>query len=257
MMEYDLFDIGNEDNEITENEQELLLMNLNDELLKESIEEQVKNPSANFFEKTNYIDIFETRYNYIVERFSETPDLIQSVIHVRYEFFKHIFDLVCERYGLELDDPSGEENMYIMTRVLYEFLIINYIDNVKAFVLQFIRNNKKSLAEQFYERNRRVESTTLRKTIKNPNDVVILSSMYKIIDEIVSIDHDLDTVLNYIISSDEAEYNNYFMNKYFIEEDTLVGDGFVKVFLSVLERDNDNFVRMVNEIQLEYLHQIQ
>ena len=255
-MEYDLMDIGSEENDLTPNEQDLLLTNLNDELLIESIEEQIEKPASSFYEKTNYIDIFETRYNYIKDRFGETPDLIKAVTDVRFEFFRKVFALIKNHYGLEVVDPDGDENMYIMTKVLYEFLILDYIENVKTFVIQFIKENKKALATQFYEKNRRVESTTLRKTVKNPNDVIILSSMYKIIDEIVSIEHTVENMLRYIVSNDEAEYNNYFMNKYFIEDDILVSEILVKRFLSILNRNNDNFIRMVNEIQMEYLQQI-
>ena len=47
-------------------------------------------------------------------------------------------------------------------------------------------------------------------------------NMYKVIDYIVSLDLDTTTILRYIIQDDEAEFNNYFMDKYFLQDEVLV-----------------------------------
>ena len=256
MLEYDLNDIGDEENNLDLNERQMLLLSLNDDLLIDSIEEQINNPSSVFYEKSNYVEVFEDRYKYIVERFKDIPDLLQEVSECRSIFYGKVFNLVANHYGIELDTDTNENNMYIMTKVLYEFLVLNYTDNVKAFVLQYISLNKKPLAQEFASEKTKLDASSARKLAKNPNDVIILTNMYKVIDYIVSLELSVTEILRYIITDDESEFNNYFMNQYFIQEEVLESNKFTRVFCSILRRENDNFIRIVNEIQLDYLQSI-
>ena len=178
MLEYNLDDIGDEEDNLDLNERQLLLLSLNDDLLIESIEEQIKNPSMVFFEKNNYVEIFEDRYKYITERFKDIPDLLENVNDCRGTFYGKVFRLISDYYELELDNDANDNNVYIMTKVLYEFLVLNYTDNVKAFVLQYIYMNKKALVQLFGETGKKLDSTSARKITKNPNDVAIITNMY-------------------------------------------------------------------------------
>ena len=253
MMEYDLEEIGNEDGSLEANEQELLLLNLTDELLVESITDQINNPSSIFYDKSNYLDTFNTRYNYINTRFKDVPDLLQAVKEAKSEFYANVFKQICDKFGLTLDEDINENDMYVMTTVLYEFLVINYVDNVTGFVIQYILNNKKSIIENFANKDKKLENISLNKKVKNSNDVIILASMYKIVEHIISLGLTTNDILRYIISADEGEFNNYFMNKYFVQEEVITSTKFDDVFFSVLNKENDSYMRMINEIQMEYL----
>lgn len=252
-MEYDFLDVGTEDNTLESNEQELLLINMTDELLIESINEQIESPHSIFYETTNYIDVFETRYKYLSERFRDTPDFINSLVEARHQFFLDIFNKIKKKFDFEVDEFETEDNMYIMTRVLYEFLILEYVPNIKNFVLQYINVNRKSLVATFETKTKNLDSISLKKVLKNKADAIIIANLYSIIEDLTAIDFSTEDVLSYIVSYDESEYNNYFMNKYFIEDKALVSNKFTGKFLSVLKKGNDNYHRIVNEIQLELL----
>lgn len=253
MLDYDFDEIGTEDDDLDLNEQKLLLLKLNDELLIESIDEQINRPMTLYCEKTNYLDIFDDRYKYIVERFKDVPDLLLQVAEVREDFYGTIFEKICKKFDLELDDMTNDNNIYIMTKVLYEFLILYYIDNVKAYVKQYIIRNKRSLVERFGG-EKKLDLTAMKKSVKNSANAIIITSMYKIIELICDTREDsIKNVLELIISEDEAEFNNYFMKKYFIEEEVLTSDKFNEVFFSILNPNGDFFMRIVNEIQLDFI----
>ena len=103
-MDYDFGCIGTEEDTLDQNEQELILMNLTDELLMENITEQIQRPHTIFYEKTNFIEIFEERYKYICERFKDTPDLILSVKEARTQFYQKIYKMISEKFKFTLDD---------------------------------------------------------------------------------------------------------------------------------------------------------
>ena len=256
MLDYDFDEIGTEDDDLDLNEQKLLLLKLNDELLIESIDEQINNPMSLYCEKTNYLDIFDDRYKYIVERFKDIPDLISQVAEVREDFYGTIFEKICQKFDLELDDITNDNNIFIMTKVLYEFLILYYIDNVKAYVKQYIIRNKRSLVERFGG-EKKLDLAAMKKSVKNSANAIIITSMYKIIESICA-DKEISVkqVLELIVSEDEAEFNNYFMKKYFIEEEVLTSDRFNGIFFSILNPNGDCFMRLVNELQLEYIQSL-
>lgn len=252
-MDYDLMDIGTEDDFLDENEQKLVLMNLTDELLVENITEQIKNPHTIFYQQTNYLDIFEERYKYICERFKDTPDLIASVQEARTSFFQKVYKLIAEKFNCSIDGIEEDLNMFLLTRVMYEFMILNYVDNVKKFVLQYISINKKSLAKN-YNKVKNLDVTALKKTLRNEADILVIANIYNVVENIINLDLGIDDICKYIIDDDQSEYNNYFINKYFIEDQVLISDSFSDVFLSILKKDNDQYYKMISEIQLALLH---
>lgn len=252
-MEYDFLDIGTDENTLESNEQDLLLMNLTDELLIENIEEQIKSLNSIFYENTNYIDVFENRYKYLLERFRDTQDFINDLTESRQQFFLNIFNKIKEKFNLQIDTFEIEDNLYIMTRVLYEFLILDYMTNIKNFVLQYINVNRKSLLTTYENKIKNLDSVSLKKVLKNKNDAIIIANLYNIIDDLSNIEFTTENILSYIVSCDESEYNNYFMNKYFIEDKDLASSDFSSKFLAVLKKGNKSYNRIVNEIQLELL----
>ena len=203
-----------------------------------------------------YLDIFDDRYKYITERFKDVPDLLAQVAEVREDFYGTIFEKICKKYGLELDDMTNDNNIFIMTKVLYEFLILYYIDNVKAYVKQYIIRNKRSLVERFGG-EKKLDLAAMKKSVKNSTNAIIITSMYKIIEAICDDrDTSIKDVLRLIISEDESEFNNYFMEKYFIQEEVLTSDKFNQVFFSILNPSGDSYMRIVNEIQLDYIQSL-
>ena len=251
-MDYDLGYIGTDEDTLDQNEQELILMNLTDELLIENITEQIKKPHTIFYEKTNFIDVFEERFKYICERFKDTPDLIASVKEARVSFYQKIYKLISTKFDFVLDDFEENLNMYLITKVLYEFLILNYTENVKTFVINYINSNKKSLSKN-YTKIKNLDTTTLKKTLRNENDIIVIANIYDIVENIINIDFSIEDICKIIIESDIHEYNNYFINKYFVEEHLLVSDSFKDKFLSILNKSNEKYYKIISEIQLELL----
>ena len=251
-MDYDFGCIGADDDTLTQNEQDLILMNLTDELLMENITEQIQRPHTIFYEKTNFIDIFEERYKYICERFKDTPDLIQSVKEARTQFYQKIYKMISTKFEFTLDDFEENLNMYLITSVLYEFLILNYTENVKTFVINYINANKKSLSKN-YTKIKNLDTTSLKKTLRNENDIIMIANIYDIVENIINIDFSISDICKIIIETDMHEYNNYFINKYFVEEQLLVSDSFKDNFLSILNKNNDKYYKIISDIQLELL----
>ena len=142
--------------------------------------------------------------------------------------------------------------MYFITSVLYEFLILNYTENVKTFVINYINANKKSLSKN-YTKIKNLDTTSLKKTLRNENDIIMIANIYDIVENIINIDFSISDICKIIIETDMHEYNNYFINKYFVEEQLLVSDSFKDNFLSILNKNNDKYYKIISDIQLELL----
>jgi hypothetical protein len=245
----DLDKIGFDD-VITPQEQTVLLNNLTDELLLENIYDQIETPILDLYDPTNFIDVFESRYKFLSVRFKDTPDFIIALNDTRRHFYISIFDKVCNKFGFEIDLTT--ERTYVITKVLYEFFILNYKENILNFITEYITENKKSLVASFDDGSKNLDLVSLKKVFKNKNDAVILSNIYRIIDIITRQELSAKNILGLITQVDPSEFSNFFIESLFIKDDVVsIKDSFSNVFLNVLIKKGDGYTKIINELQME------
>jgi hypothetical protein len=237
------------DDVITQQEQSVLLNNLTDELLLENIYEQVDTPFLDLYDPTNYIEVFESRYKFLNMRFKDVPDFLSELNDVRRSFFINVLDRINKKFRFTIDSES--ETMYVITRVLYQFFILEYKQNVRTFIIEYIQENKKSLVASFDDGSKNLDLIAMKKTFKNKNDAIIMSNIYRIIDLIIKQELPAKNILDLITRVDPSESVNYFIDM-LITNDELVTEGdFSKIFFKVLIQKGEGSTKIINEIQME------
>jgi hypothetical protein len=245
----DLDKIGFDD-VITPQEQTVLLNNLTDELLLENIYEQIEKPILDLYDPTNFIDVFEDRYKFLSTRFRETPDFISALNDTRRHFYVSIYNKICKKFGFSAE--LNTERIYVVTKVLYEFFILNYKENIMTFITEYINENKKSLISSFEDGLKNLDLISAKKIFKNKGDAVIVSNIYRIIDLIIKQELPAKNILELIVRVDSSEFTNFFINALFIQDDTVaIESEFSNVFFDILIKKGDGYTKIINELQME------
>jgi hypothetical protein len=245
----DLDKIGTED-VITPNEQIVLLSNLTDDLLLENIYEQIATPILDLYEPTNFIDVFESRYKFLSARFHDTPDFLTALSDTRRFFYVNISGRICGKFGFELD--LSDERLYMVTKVLYEFFVLNYKENIKTFIIEYVTENKKTLVSTFDDGSKTLDLVSAKKIFKNKGDAILVSNIYRVIDLIIKQDLPVRGILEPIVKADSSEFTNYVVDELFIQGDSVHVDGkFSRTFFDVLIRKGDGYTKIVNDLQMK------
>lgn len=241
----------NEDYILSDLEKKDIINNLTDDLLIENILEQIAKPSVNFFNMTNYIEIFKERLTYLKNIYKENNEFLNDLKDIEIKFYDEIFTAICKKFNITTDDSNL--NIIDITEYLYIFFILNYKENLIYFYTDFIIKNKESLAKAFNEKEmdvKKISVTSLKKIFSNKNDVTILASLRNIID-FINNDEDIDNLelIENICCSDIEEATNYFIKKSFIDDMSLaVNKDFVKIFLSPIINKTEGYSFIITEV---------
>lgn len=234
---YDLF---------SETELDLLLADLPVELLKENVRKQINDP---FYNSVNYLFIVTNKVIILRDQFSEDEDMIDKINDFLVSFLNFFIEEIDERFNLCLDiDPSKVDEFTETAFILYEFFIINYRKNVSNFLYKYILKNKKIIAEGI-ESKKDVSTSSLKKKIKNKDDVVIIANLPTILKQILYLDIDPEEFINYLCQ--DLNYDSLYI-KDLITENKLNGN-FVDKFFEPLIDNSYGFDEVLNDVKVKYL----
>lgn len=223
---------------------DMLLVDLPLDLIKENLRSQINDPLTT---NVNYVESVIDKLRELNAVYGENPDAVQNINKLTVDFFSFIIEKIDERFslGIEVDYDNIQETIETGI-VLYNFLILRYKKNVTKFLYKFISKNKKKLVEEFdkYAKKKDVTTITLKKKIKNKDDVLIISNLPIIINYIMNLDIEPLDFLKYSCN-DEYYEGSYIKN--FINAGKLVGD-FIEDYLDIIQKDYDY---VLDEIQTE------
>lgn len=247
-------DFNNNETIMMEEEQMIFLNNLTDELLKENIYTQINN--YNYFESNiNYIELFNNRYNFLIEKFNDTPDLLSQLKTLKHDFYYKIYFALSEKFKFQLNS-FNEENFYIYTSALYDFFVLNYSENIIEFLTDYILSNKKNLISNFDLKNKKMESESYKKLLKNKSDVIILSNIISIIRLICTQDFSTDDLIDILYENDPDEYSFNIINE-LVNNGTLVFDKeFQNKFFDIIINERDGYSNFINEIKFRLISEM-
>lgn len=235
---------------LTSEESTFVLESLEDELLLENIYEQIDTLAINIDTPVNFISAFENRVNFLTNSYKEVPDVLVKIKEAKYNFYNSVLKEIVNKY--ELSIQTTDEKLFIITRCLYEFFILEYKDNLKTFILEYIRENKKSLSAILDDSNKNIDFVYLKKIFKNKNDASILFNLYKILNMILNQEISDDRIVEVITQADPSELNNYFIYNLFVKENVIVGsENFDRIFFDILIQKTEGYTKIINDIQME------
>lgn len=238
------------DDVLSPQEHTIVLGNLTDELLKENIFEQIDIPVLDLYDPTNFIRVFESRYSFLKTRFKDAPDFLADLEAARSHFYESVFVKICSKFGFEFD--LEEVRLPQVTRALYEFFVLQYKEKIETFLLEYIIENKKSLAAGFDDGSKNLDLVSLKKVFKNKTDAVILSNIYKVVDTILAQDMEAYQILSIIVREDPSETTNYLISEYFVDKQAVdVDPDFRNRFFDTIVRRGEGYTRIMNELQMK------
>lgn len=201
------------DTEITE-----IINYLSYELILENLRNQINELSG--YGKVNYIEIFDDKYNYILKNHSDNQEVIDKVTNIRSEFYMTILEEIQDKFGFRLifNDILLREELYKVIGAMYNFFILNLIDNLKNYFLNYIKIESKNIIRTFKNQiNMKDLYFSLLKKKLNKENSILVFSVPKVPDiiEFAFIEDFIDLV----IKEDKDEYNYYIIDKLFNSEE--------------------------------------
>ena len=228
---------------------DMLLSDLPFELIKENIKEQIKDP---LLSNVNYINIITEKRELLLQQFENNIDYIKKIDNQIINFFTFIITEINNTFDLGIDmDQFEDYDIIEYGQVLYNFFILRYRKNVSKFIYKFIIKNKKFLIESFetLEKKKDVTHISLKKQIKNKDDLIILINLPNIIKYIFSLDIDNLDFLKHCCN--EELYESIKIKELIIS--SKLNNNFVRNYLELVQDKYDN---VVDEIQTEVKYKI-
>lgn len=200
---------------------EILLSEAPVDVLIESITKQFEDPLE--YRGYDFIQSFITRYMLTKDNCVEEED-VEELQRLYVKFVSFVERIFHEQLGIgipELEDKPEAEQLEIIHYV-YRFFIINLKDNYQNYIYQYIKDNKKKLADQLPDRDD-VSTNSLRTVVDDHDDLMVLANLTSAID-IVLKDEDVlvDDFLSLAYGKDNNLENDFISDKF--EEFALTGN---------------------------------
>jgi hypothetical protein len=222
---------------------DMLLSDLPLELIKENLRQQITDPLST---NVNYVEIIEDKLREMRNMYGENDDAVTNINSLALDFFSFIINEIDTRFGIGIDiDFSDADQAAEIGTALYSFLILRYKKNVTKFLFRYIMKNKKRIVEDFGASKRKdVTTNSLKKKIKNKDDVLIISNLPDITSFIMNMEIDTSDFIKY--SCGEGYYEGMVLRN-LIDSGQLVGE-FVEEYFSLIQ---NNYDFVLDEIQTD------
>lgn len=231
----------------TDLEDELFLSEVPIELIQSSIKTQFEEPLE--YRKKDYVQSFITKYTFSKENLLEDDMIMLDVYRDRFlQFIENIFYEHLSLGFTNLDD-LGEDDQHELIHLTYRFFIKNIKKNFVNVFINYINENKSEL-QQKYTKKKDVTSLNFKAEIDDDYDILVLSQLGDIIDDIIETMKTSDDVmqfLNLCVTDEPILELEYVKNAY--NEMELTGN-FIENYLNMID---DEFL---SEIQSKIRNKI-
>lgn len=184
-------DYGYNPNEV---DSEIFLSDIPLSLMKETIRNQFEEPLE--YRKNDYLQTFFNKYEFTKENMTEddeeeVEELYSGFISFMEEIFKEFLGI-----GIpNLDDMSEEEQEEII-RFIYRYFIIDIRKNFVNVIYNYIKERKEKIAERM-DKKKDVTYLSLKKYVDDEDEIVILSNLGEVINDILSEEFTIDEFFKY------------------------------------------------------------
>lgn len=162
------------------------------DIMMDNIRDQINIPQQQTDYLTPVVDMLQMALNAAEKE--EDLDRCNQIKDYMYQISIDIITIVCDKYDITIEyEEIDGDTVTELAMALYEFFILDFIDNVARFFFRYIKNNKSSLSSELLVDNDKKDSSTVtnKKKIKD--------------NELLAINNNLPTVINSIIEMDTDE----------------------------------------------------
>lgn len=219
------------DYEPNEIEDEIFLSEIPLSLMLETIQSQFDDPME--YRKNDYVQTFLNKYNYTKEEMTEEDEEEVEELYTRFiSFMENIFKDYLG-IGLPNIDDEGEEEQKELIHLIYRYFMINIRRNFVNLVFHYIEKNKTNIASSI-EKRKDVTSLTMKKHINDEDDIVILSNLTEVVNDILDYEFTIDEFLDYARTDNTELETDFISEKY--DEMEITGN-FVPFYVKMLDED--------------------
>lgn len=216
-------------------------------LLMQGIENQFQVPTE--YQRKDYVQSFITKYEYCREREDEeTKDELDEYYAKFVRFMCDLFD----RYlgiGFPAIEDMKDEDALDLIHMTYRFFIKNIKSNFRRLVNNYVEEHKAELTTDMEER-KDVTFINFKGQIENEEDVLILSNLSMVVQEVLTNEYTVDEFLELVDSEDFLE-RDYVSNAY---DRFLITGNFVPMYIEMTDEDLQQYLetKLRNKILSNY-----
>lgn len=232
---------------------ERILGDLPLDIIKENVKSQIEDPLV--FISNQCDEVYET-IDEAMEEFGHIDEYREELVEMKEDFSIFILRELDNKFNLGVDfDNIGDFELHEIAQNCYDFFVLNLNDNISNFLLNYILNNKSSLCEMFGDEYRRKDVTTMnmKKITKNRDDVLILSNLNSVINNILDLEHYPEDFME--LSVEPGEYTGSCVADY-VKSFKLAGNFVFNVLNEVKYSHNDVVDELVSTITLYLIENI-
>lgn len=247
-MNLDRLDNEIEDDEfvgfLTDMEKFKIIEELSDEILISVVKDQINNINLDSYQRNNHLDIFEKRYQNVVNYYKNNDILIEELNNVRDDYYGQIEKELNKVFGIYIDEELTDR--YLIIKALYSHFVLNNKAVYINFLLKFIEDNRQSLIN-IKETSKSVEAFILKKKYKNKELINLLSNLYPIVDYILELELEPSLILKNTF--EEGEVNSFIIHNNLSK--IHLADDFSEKFLNCIKKNRNNyFIVVTNLLQI-------
>lgn len=186
----------------TDLDDELFLSEVPIELIQSSIKTQFEEPLE--YRKKDYVQSFITKYEFSKENLLEDDMIMLDVYRDRFlQFIEQIFYNYLSVGFTNLDDLS-EDDQHELIHLTYRFFIKNIKKNFVNVIMNYIIDHRSDIS-QTYTKKKDVTALNFKTEIEDEYDILVLSQLGDIIEEIIENLKQTDDVMEFfkLCASDE------------------------------------------------------
>jgi ribosomal protein S15P/S13E len=229
---------------LTEKDIEQILNSLSDDLIFDSLKEQIEN-TFNSVDSSPvfYLTYFTSKYDFLINKYSEYEELCDKIKEIRESFFNRLKELLETKFDFTVEFPmtmSLDEQFQNLSH-LYNFFVIRNKDNITRLIIQYIEKEMKNLIKYYKPLvdKKDLSYMNMKKSI-NKDIATIICKLPEIIDNI-NISNPSDIIELFI--DDEYEITSIIIRDLFLERKLVsYGDEFI-----------NNFLKHIKENEIYYL----
>lgn len=238
-----------------------VLNRLSDEILIDSINDQIKNYLVGDYVPENFLDTYDIRFNYLINKYEEEQELCNNLRSIRNDFYLDVIKQLSERFKFSYNlDDELKFNDYTNIKDIYTFLVLHSYENLSLFFTNYIKFNKNDLVKQYSKNNntKDLSFSNIKRTFKNTAETTIVYNFSNIIDDVISTIEDDNFILSTILEdNDESVLNNNISNLFLNNDDEYaLLEEFSDIFFEPLKDTNPESYRLKSSIKFNYINLI-
>lgn len=239
-----------------DNDIEEIMYSLSDDFLLRNVISQINNIDIDNTE--NYLDIFNSRYDYVIEKYNEENEIVSQLREIKYDFYMDIFNELTKHFLMCSLRPETDGNkFYQLIYNVYVFFILRHKENLVDFYVNYIFENKNNLIVEYKSKvnKKDLEIMSLKKIVNNINNAVLITALEDII-EGIQLDNfnDYFLTLKLITKNELDEEVNFNICNMFINypDEVILKNTFHKRFNSIMYEESFRNV-VLNDIKQELI----